>query len=114
MENRFIIFQEEPPVELQLSTEMRCREIEKSEDIEYLKKYCVGLVRNNAKRDAILAATLQELAEAHVIIAKQEKEQIFHWWVLKRILKDLIISIALFFVIRLNTLLTFIRNKTVE
>ena len=114
MENRFIIFQEEPPVELQLSTEMRCREIEKSEDIEYLKKYCVGLVRNNAKRDAILAATLQELAEAHVIIAKQEKEQIFHWWVLKRILKDLIISIALFFVIRLNTLLTFIRNKTVK
>ena len=114
MENRFIIFQEEPPVELQLSTEMRCREIEKSEDIEYLKKYCVGLVRNNTKRDAILAATLQELAEAHVIIAKQEKEQIFHWWVLKRILKDLIISIALFFVIRLNTLLTFIRNKTVE
>ena len=79
-----------------------------------LKKYCVGLVRNNAKRDAILAATLQELAEAHVIIAKQEKEQIFHWWVLKRILKDLIISIALFFVIRLNTLLTFIRNKTVK
>tara|TARA_R100001480_G_scaffold29724_5_gene40416 strand:- start:125 stop:469 length:345 start_codon:yes stop_codon:yes gene_type:complete len=114
MENRFIIFQEEPPVELQLSTEMRCREIQKLEDIEYLKKYCVGLVRNNTKRDAILAATLQELAEAHVIIAKQEKEQIFHWWVLKRILKDLIISIALFFVIRLNTLLTFIRNKTVE
>jgi len=114
MENKFIIFQEEPPVELQLSTEMRCREIEKSKDIEYLKKYCVGLIRNNTKRDAILAATLEELAEAHVTIARQEKEQVFHWWVLKRIIKDFMISIALFFIVRLNNLLIFIRNKTVK
>ena len=42
-------------------------------DIDYVKRYCVSLLRNNAKRDAILAATLQELAEAHVTIAKAEQ-----------------------------------------
>jgi len=114
MENKFIIFEEEPPVELQLSTEMRCREIENNPDIDFVKRYCTSLLRNNAKRDAILAATLQELAEAHVTIAKQEKEQVFHWWVLKRIIKDFMISIALFFIVRVNMLFNFIRNKTVK
>ena len=88
MKDKFVIFAEEPPIELQLSTEMRCREIEDNPDIDYVKRYCVSLLRNNAKRDAILAATLQELAEAHVIISKIEKVQIIHWWVLRRMIKN--------------------------
>ena len=114
MENKFIIFEEEPPIELQLSTEMRCREIMKNNDINFLKNYCINLIKNNAKRDAVFASTLGELAEAHVTIAKQEQEQLFHWWVLKRILKDTMISIALFFIIPVNKFLVFIRNKTVK
>ena len=114
MENKFIIFDEEPPIELQLSTEMRCREIVKCDDINYLKNYCVGLIKNNAKRDAVFATTLGELAEAHVTIAKQEQEQLFHWWVLKRIFKDTLISVALFFIIPVNKFLVFIRNKTIK
>ena len=111
MKDKFVIFAEEPPIELQLSTEMRCREIEDNSDIDYVKRYCISLLRNNAKRDAFLAATLQELAEAHVIIAKTEQVQIVHWWVLRRMIKNFFISITLFFVIRLNKLLTAINNK---
>ena len=95
MKDKFVIFAEEPPIELQLSTEMRCREVENNPNIDYVKRYCVSLLRNNAKRDAILAATLQELAEAHVTIAEQEKAQVVHWWVLRRIIKDFFISIVL-------------------
>ena len=111
MKDKFVIFVEEPPIELQLSTEMRCREIEDNPDIDYVKRYCISLLRNNAKRDAIFAATLQELAEAHVTIAKAEQVQIIHWWVLRRIIRNFFISIALFIVIRLNKLLTAINNK---
>tara|TARA_R100001510_G_scaffold3875_2_gene3077 strand:+ start:588 stop:938 length:351 start_codon:yes stop_codon:yes gene_type:complete len=111
MKDKFVIFAEEPPIELQLSTEMRCREIEDNPDIEYVKRYCISLLRNNAKRDAILAATLQELAEAHVTIAKAEQVQIIHWWVLRRMIKNFFISIALFIVIKLNKLLTARNNK---
>lgn len=111
MKDKFVIFAEEPPIELQLSTEMRCREVENNPDIDYVKRYCVSLLRNNAKRDAILAATLQELAEAHVKIAKIEEARIFHWWVLRRAIKNFFISIILFFVIRLNQLLTALNKR---
>ena len=110
MKDKFVIFAEEPPIELQLSTEMRCREIEDTADIDYVKRYCISLLRNNAKRDAIFAATLQELAEAHVTIAKAEQVQIVHWWVLRRMIKNFFISIALFFVVRLNKALTGLNN----
>jgi hypothetical protein len=68
-------------------------------------------LRNNAKRDAILAATLQELAEAHVTIAKAEQAKIIHWWVMRRMIRNFFISIALFFVVRLNKALTAINNR---
>jgi len=111
MKDKFVIFAEEPPIELQLSTEMRCREVENNPDIDYVKRYCISLLRNNAKRDAILAATLQELAEAHVTIAKAEQAKIIHWWVMRRMIKNFFISIALFIVIRLNKILTVVNNK---
>ena len=111
MKEKFVIFAEEPPIELQLSTEMRCREIENNPDINYVKRYCISLLRSNAKRDAILAATLQELAEAHVTIAKAEQAKIIHWWVMRRIIKNFFISIGLFFVIRLNKLLTALNKR---
>jgi len=111
MKDKFVIFAKEPPIELQLSTEMRCREVENNPDIDFVKRYCVSLLRNNAKRDAVLAATLQELAEAHVTIAKAEQEHIIHWWVLRRMIKNFFISIALFFVIKLNKLLTALNKR---
>ena len=32
---------EEPPVELQLSVEMRVREVMKSDDVDNIKRYCI-------------------------------------------------------------------------
>mgnify|MGYP003134346445 CR=1 FL=1 len=110
IQDKFVIFAKEPPVELQLSTEMRCREIENNPDVDYIKRYCISLLRNNAKRDAILAATLEELAEAHVTIAKVEQAKIIHWWVLRTKIKNFFISVALFFIIRLNKTLTGINS----
>jgi len=112
MRDKFVIFEEEPPIELQLSTEMRCREVENNPDIDYVKRYCISLLRNNAKRDAILAATLQELAEAHVTIAKAEQVRIVNWWVLRRSIKNFFLSIALFVVIKLNKALEGNKKET--
>ena len=44
MKDKFIIFAEEPPVELQLSVEMRCREVEKNPDVDYIRRYCISLI----------------------------------------------------------------------
>ena len=40
---------EEPPVELQLSVEMRVREVLKSDDYVGVKKYCTHLIRHQMK-----------------------------------------------------------------
>ena len=64
MKNTFfqIIF-ESPPAEVELSTELRCREIMKSDDIDKIKAFCCDLVRNQAKIDTVLSSALARLAE---------------------------------------------------
>ena len=42
---------EEPPVELQLSVEMRIREVLKSDDYDGVKRYCTHLIRHQMKQD---------------------------------------------------------------
>ena len=59
----FQIIFETPPAEVELSTELKCREIMKSNDIEKIKAFCCDLVRNQAKMDTVLAASLARLAE---------------------------------------------------
>ena len=54
---------EEAPPELQLSVEMRCREIMKSEDYDNIKKYCTHLVRHQMHQDVFLASLLGRLVE---------------------------------------------------
>jgi len=69
----FEIVFEEPPAELQLSTELKCREIMKSNDIKKIKRYCCELLRNQAKCDAVVASALGRLAELEAKIIIQEK-----------------------------------------
>tara|TARA_R100001015_G_C4474625_1_gene57128 strand:- start:219 stop:506 length:288 start_codon:yes stop_codon:yes gene_type:complete len=60
----FLNIEIEPaPVELQLSVEMRCREIMKSDDIDNIKKYCTHLVRHQMKQDVFLAGLLGRVVE---------------------------------------------------
>ena len=54
---------EEAPPELQLSVEMRCREIMQSKDYDNIKRYCTHLVRHQMHQDVFLASILGRLVE---------------------------------------------------
>tara|TARA_R100000234_G_scaffold88773_1_gene57121 strand:+ start:213 stop:488 length:276 start_codon:yes stop_codon:yes gene_type:complete len=54
---------EEAPTELQLSVEMRCREIMKSDDYDNIKRYCTHLIRHQMHQDVFLASLLGRLVE---------------------------------------------------
>lgn len=63
---------EEPPVELQLSVEMRIREVLASDDHDGVKKYCTHLIRHQMKNDVFMAGLLGRLVELEAILAKKE------------------------------------------
>ena len=54
---------EEAPAELQLSVELRCRDIMDSDDFDNVKRYCTHLVRHQMKQDVFLASLLGRLIE---------------------------------------------------
>ena len=67
------------PPELQLSVEVRCREIMASDDIDNIKRYATHLVRHQAKQDVFLASLLGFLVdnEAEKIIGERKKKTNF-------------------------------------
>ena len=62
---------EEPPVELQLSVEMRVREVLKSDDYVGVKKYCTHLIRHQMKQDVFLASLLGKIIELEAALDKK-------------------------------------------
>ena len=68
---------EEAPPELQLSVEMRCREIMQSEDYDNIKRYCTHLVRHQMNQDVFLASLLGKLVEleANLVVKEIRKEK---------------------------------------
>ena len=67
---------EEAPPELQLSVEMRCREIMESEDYDNIKRYCTHLVRHQMHQDVFLASLLGRLVEleANLVVKEVRKK----------------------------------------
>jgi hypothetical protein len=63
---------EEPPVELQLSVEMRIREVLNSDDYDGVKRYCTHLIRHQMKNDVFMAGLLGRLVELEAILAKKD------------------------------------------
>ena len=63
---------EEPPVELQLSVEMRIREVLNSDDYDGVKRYCTHLIRHQMKQDVFLASLLGRLIELEAMLAKKQ------------------------------------------
>ena len=63
---------EEAPPELQLSVEMRCREIMESEDYDNIKRYCTHLVGHQMHQDVFLASLLGRLIELEAFSAVHE------------------------------------------
>ena len=69
---------ETPTPELELSVEMRCREVMKSDDFDNVKRYCTHLIRHQMKQDLFLAGMLGRLAELEALnaIREMKKEKI--------------------------------------
>jgi len=75
--DKFLNIEIEPaPPELELSVEMRCREIMQSEDYDNIKRYCTHLVRHQLKQDIIFTGMLGRLVELEAILAMQEIKNI--------------------------------------
>mgnify|MGYP001309045499 CR=1 FL=1 len=72
MKNKFLNIElEEPPVELQLSVEMRVREVLQSDDVIGVKKYCTHLIRHQMRQDVFLASLLGRIIELEAILDKK-------------------------------------------
>ena len=71
----FNIKLETPPPELELSVEMRCREVMNSNDFDDVKKYCIHLIRYQMKQDVFLAGMLGRLAELEALNVMREMKK---------------------------------------
>ena len=74
-DNFFNIKLETPPPELELSVEMRCREVMNSNDFDDVKKYCIHLIRYQMKQDVFLAGMLGRLAELEALNVMKEMKK---------------------------------------
>ena len=75
--DKFLNIEIEPaPPELELSVEMRCREIMQSEDYDNIKRYCTHLVRHQMKQDVFLAGLLGRLVELEAMLTMKEIKNI--------------------------------------
>ena len=63
MNNFFSVLIDPLPIEVQLSTELKIRDIENCQDIEQLKDYAAAVTRQNANHDYILGAALGKIVE---------------------------------------------------
>ena len=68
----FDINLETPPPELELSVEMRCREVMSSNNFDDVKKYCTHLIRYQMRQDVFLAGMLGRIAELEALHAIKE------------------------------------------
>jgi len=67
---------ENPPPELELSVELRCREVMQSNDFDNVKRYCTHLIRHQMKQDIFLAGMLGRLAELEALnVIKEMREE---------------------------------------
>tara|TARA_B000000609_G_scaffold97186_1_gene74141 strand:+ start:606 stop:899 length:294 start_codon:yes stop_codon:yes gene_type:complete len=66
---------ETPTPELELSVEMRCREVMKSDDFDNVKRYCTHLIRHQMRQDLFLTGMLGRLAELEALVAIKEMKE---------------------------------------
>ena len=71
----FNIKLETPPPELELSVEMRCREVMNSDNFDAVKDYCIHLIRYQMKQDVFLAGMLGRLAELEALNSVKEMKK---------------------------------------
>ena len=74
-DNFFNIDFETPTPELELSVELRCREVMKSDDFDNVKRYCTHLIKHQMRQDLFLAGMLGRLAELEALNAIKEMKK---------------------------------------
>ena len=75
---KFLNIEIEPaPPEVELSVEMRCRDIMESTDYDNIKRYCTHLIRHQLDQDVFLASMLGRLIEleANLVLKKVRKKK---------------------------------------
>ena len=63
---------ETPTPELELSVELRCREVMNSDDFDNVKRYCTHLIRYQMRQDVFLSGMLGRLAELEALMTIRE------------------------------------------
>ena len=64
------------PPELELSVEMRCRDIMESTDYDNIKRYCTHLIRHQLDQDVFMASMLGRLIELEAnLVLKQVRKK---------------------------------------
>ena len=56
------------PPETELAVEMRCREVWACEDIEQIKAFCIDLMKNHARAEAVLSTAMMRCNRVRVEI----------------------------------------------
>ena len=59
----------ELPPETQLAIELRCREVWACEDIEQVKAFCIDMMKNHAKAEAVLSKAMIKVIELEATLA---------------------------------------------
>ena len=74
---KFLNIEIEPaPPELELSVEMRCRDIMESTDYDNIKRYCTHLIRHQLDQDVFIASMLGRLIELEAnLVLKQVRKK---------------------------------------
>ena len=75
---KFLNIDIEPaPPELELSVEMRCRDIMESTDYDNIKRYCTHLIRHQLDQDVFIASMLGRIIylEANLVLKQVRKKK---------------------------------------
>ena len=78
----------ELPPEAELAIELRCREVMSCKDIDKLKAFCVDMMKNHARAEAVLSKAMMKVIELEATVAVMKapirKSTGIHkvrWWI---------------------------------
>ena len=75
------------PPDTQLAIELRCREVWACEDIEQVKAFCIDMMKNHARAEAVLSKAMMKVIELEatlVVLQTRTKRSTgiykLRWW----------------------------------
>ena len=76
------------PPEAELAIELRCREVMSCQDMDKLKAFCVDMMKNHARAEAVLSKAMMKVIELEATLAvtkapvrKNTGIHKFRWWI---------------------------------